>query len=436
MLCACLGPATRSGEPDVGEYGVQSGQPTLPGRTRALTLLAVAEVLALSVWFSATAVIPSLRETTAMSDTLVSLYASAVSAGFVAGTLLSALAALSDRMDPRRLMFLSSLLAAAANAAILLVGPESWVAILLRFLTGIGAAGMYPPGMKIAATWATRNMGMILGLLIGALVLGTALPHLFNALGGIHWEYTLGAASALTVVAAVLCLFIGLGPGYAQLRTGDRPAAFQPEHALRAFRDPATRYANCGYFGHMVELYVMWAWVGLFLYASLEAAGAAHDEANRLAGYGAAAMIGAGTLGCALGGIIADRIGRTAFTIWAMAISGICTLTIGLLFGGPFWPLLIVGLIWGTTIVADSGQFSACVLELSTPETRGTLATVQTCVGFGITVITIHLMPLSVDLLGWAWAFAPFAIGPAFGIWSMWRLRQEPDAVKLANGKR
>ena len=407
----------------------------MSGRNRALLLLALAEVFALSTWFSATAVIPSIQATTGISDLLVSLFASMVSAGFVAGTVMSALMALPDRMDPRRLIFLSALLAAAANGAILLTGPDSSGAVVLRFLTGVGLAGVYPTGMKLAATWASRNMGAILGLLIGALVLGTALPHLFNAVGGVNWEWTMAAASALTVLAAFLSLAVRLGPSYARLAPG-QAGAFKPEHALRAFTDPAIRYANFGYFGHMVELFVMWSWTGLFLHASFLTDPATAPHASEYSGYGAFLCIGIGALGCIGGGLVADRIGRTAFTIIVMAISGVCTLFIGQFFGGSMFWLLLVGALWGATIVADSGQFSACVLELATPETRGTLATVQTSVGFLITVGTIQVMPLSVDLLGWEWGFAPYAIGPAFGIWAMWKLRQEPDAVKLAGGRR
>ena len=409
--------------------------PVPTGRTRALLLLALAEVFALSTWFSATAVIPSLKATTGLSDLLVSLFASMVSAGFVAGTVLSALMALPDRMDPRRLICASALLAAAANGAILLTGPDSAAAVVLRFLTGVGLAGVYPPGMKLAATWSARNMGAILGLLVGALVLGTALPHLFNALGGVNWEWTMAAASLLTVAAAMLSLAVRLGPAYARLAPGER-GAFRPEYALRAFTDPAIRYANFGYFGHMVELFVMWSWTGLFLHASFLADPATAPHASEYAGYGAFLCIGMGSVGCIWGGLVADRTGRTAFTIIMMAISGVCTLFIGLLFGGPVFWLLLVGAVWGATIVADSGQFSACVLELATPETRGTLATVQTSVGFLITVGTIQVMPQFVEWLGWQWAFSPYAIGPAFGIWAMWKLRREPDAVKLAGGRR
>lgn len=406
----------------------------------SLLMLSAVEVLALSTWFSTTAVIPALRESMVLSDLFVSFISSAVSLGFVAGTLLSAFTALPDRVDPRRLIFFAAILAATANGAILLVGPDTWGAIGLRFLTGVAVAALYPVGVKVAATWARPgaggDLGAIIGLLLGALVLGTAVPYLFTGLSSIDWRWIMGGASVLTLLGGICILPVKLGPGYAQLGPGQKGSAFRPEYVMRAWRDPATRYANLGYFGHMVELYVAWAWIGLFLFASFEANPETAPDANSLAGMGAFTMIGMGAVGCILGGLAADRIGRTAFTIIVMAISGLCTLLVGQLFGGaPIW-LFIVCVVWGTTIVADSGQFSSCVMELSTPETRGTVVTFQVSIGFFITVVMINVMPLFRDTLGWEWAFAPYALGPAVGIWFMWKLRREPDAVKLAGGRR
>ncbi len=416
--------------------------PTINTRVkwRSLSILAVAEVMAMSVWFSATAVVPALKAEAGLSDTMASLYASAVGAGFVVGTLTSAVLALADRFDPRRIFFVAALMASAANGALLLVEPTSELTILFRFLTGMAMAGLYPIGMKIFAGWARRDMGLLIGLLIGALTLGTAAPHLFNGLAITDWRFTIGCASVLALAAAFLVGLVKLGPGHAVLGPDARKRAFRPEYALRAWTDKAVRLANFGYLGHMVELYVMWAWVGLFFHASFRAwAGpgaadpAALDAAAALATFGA---IAAGTVGCLIGGIVADRVGRTATTIGAMAISGLCTLTIGLLFGGdPVW-LIVVALIWGATIVADSGQFSSSILELTAPETRGTIVTVQTSLGFLLTLGMIHLLSALVEWIGWRYAFAPFAIGPVLGIWAMARLRAHPDAVKLANGRR
>lgn len=406
---------------------------------RSLSLLCLAELLALTLWFSATAVLPAVRQSFDISDQMASLYASAVSAGFVVGTLVSALLALADRLDPRRLFAIAALVAAAANAAILAVGPDSAAAIGLRFVTGLCMAGLYPVGMKIASTWAKGDMGLLIGLLTGSIVFGTASPHLFNALGGVDWQFTMILTSGMAVVAAALILLIRLGPGYAPLRPGEKVRVFRPELAVRAWKDRAIRYANFGYFGHMWELYVMWAWIGLFLHASLSAfAGGAADTAEtvRWASLGAFAILASGAAGCYAGGWIADRIGRTAFTSIMMAISGACTLGFGFLFGlSPVW-LIIVGIIWGFTIAADSPQFSSSIIELSEPETVGTMVTVQVCIGFSLTLIAIHIMPYFVDWLGWRYAFAPFAIGPALGIWAMLRLRAMPDARKIAGGRR
>jgi len=240
---------------------------------RSLGLLCLAEVLVLTLWFSATAVIPVLRRTTEISDDLAALYSSAVGAGFVAGTLLSAVLALADRMDPRRLFALAALVAAGSNALLLTVEPTGAAVIVLRFITGMCMAGLYPVGMKIAATWAKGDMGVLIGTLTGAITLGTAAPHLFNAFGGLDWRLTIGLTSGLAVVAALLVAFVQLGPGYAMLRAGAKPAVFRPEVAIQAWKDKAVRLANFGYFGHMWELYVMWAWSGLFLHASFRAAG-------------------------------------------------------------------------------------------------------------------------------------------------------------------
>jgi MFS family permease len=407
-----------------------------PHKWRSLALLALAEVFALSLWFSATAVIPALRRSFEISGFTASLYSSAVGAGFVAGTLLSALLALADRLDPRRLIALAALVAAAANAAILVVGPVSAGTIALRFVTGMCMAGLYPVGMKIAATWARGDMGLLIGALTAAVTLGTASPQLFNALGGVDWRFTIALTSALTVASAALIGFVRLGPGYAALAAGPRARAFRPELAARAWTDKALRLANFGYFGHMWELYVMWAWIGLFLDASFAAWAGDGAAVERWAALGAFAVIAAGAAGCFGGGWIADRIGRTAFTSIMMTVSGLCTLTVGLLFGlDPVW-IVLLGLVWGFTIVADSPQFSSSIIELSDPETTGTMLTMQTCIGFLLTLVAIHLMPPLVAALGWRYAFMPFAVGPAFGVWAMLRLRARPEAVRIAGGRR
>jgi len=310
------------------------------------------------------------------------------------------------------------------------VEPGSGPVYLARFAVGMCMAGIYPVGMKMASSWAERDLGLLVAILVGALTLGSASPHLINAFGGVDWRFTIAAASLSAAAAGLLVNLVALGP-----RRAAAPK-FSPALVATAFRAPALRLANFGYLGHMWELYAMWAWIGLFLEASFRLDAAGHDPAF-LARVAAFAVIGVGGLiGCLAGGWIADRQGRTTLTMGAMAASGACALAVGLLFGGN--PLLLGALcmIWGATIVADSAQFSASVAELSPPGLVGTMLTAQTCAGFLLTLCTIHLMPLLVDAAGWRWAFMPLALGPFLGVWAMARLRAMPEARLLAGGRR
>ncbi len=401
---------------------------TEPGKWRNVGLLALAELLAMSVWFSASAVVPQLTSEWGLTGGQQSWLTMSVQVGFVAGALLSAVLNLADRLPPQRLIAASAVLAAIANAAIPLLDAGPNAALALRFLTGVALAGVYPPGMKLVASWCKEDRGLGIGLLVGAITLGSGMPHLINALGSQGmppWRSVLLVTSVLCLAAGWIAAVTRPGPFL-----GKAPP-FDWRVAGRAFADRPTRLANFGYLGHMWELYAMWAWVPLFLLASYERAGW-KPESARLAGFGVLAM---GAVGSVLAGLLADRLGRTRITVWSLAISGACALGAGLLFDHPL-PLTLVCLAWGFAVVADSAQFSAAISELADPRYMGTALTLQTSLGFLLTLFTIRMIPPLVDRIGWEGAFMILALGPVFGIVSMLRLRRLPEAERMAGGRR
>ena len=381
----------------------------------------------MSLWFSGSAVVPALTREWNLTESAASWLTLSVQLGFVTGTLLSALANLPDIISPRHLLTLTAIGGALVNGAFGLLAHNPSVGIPLRFLTGMFLAGVYPPAMKILATWFRRDRGLALGILVGALTLGKATPYLVNGIGSHNWRYNVTFVSLLAVCGGLLVLFfVGDGP-YAL------PAArFDWKQAGRVFSNPGVRLANFGYFGHMWELYAMWTWIPFMIRASLSL----RRSNPAFAEIASFLVIGCGALGCVIAGLIADRIGRTIVTSWAMVISGGCCLIIGLLFGANPIALLIVAAVWGAAVVADSAQFSACVTELGDPQYIGTALTIQTCVGFLLTTLSIELIPRAVGLIGWRYAFVLLAPGPLFGVIAMLKLRRLPEAARIAHGRK
>lgn len=377
----------------------------------------------MSVWFSASAVAPALREAWDISESDASWLTGAVQIGFVVGALGSALFNLADRVSPRLIIAISAFGAAFTNAAVAVVSDGITSAIPLRFLTGVFLAGVYPVGLKLMTSWFERGRGLAVGVLVGALTLGSGAPHLLRALGQPRWEIVLLSASGLAVLAGAAILPVGRGPFSAPSPPLDL------RWALNVFRDRPVRLANIGYLGHMWELYALWTWLPAYLAAS-RGSGSATD----VIAFGAIGV--AGLVGAVVAGRLADALGRTAITIGAMAISGSCALLSVVVFDAPEAVVIVFAVIWGASVIADSAQFSVAVSELTDARYVGTALTLQTAMGFLLTVVSIRLVGGLGPAWGWQWAFVVLAVGPAVGVIAMLRLRMHPAAARLAGGAR
>jgi MFS family permease len=374
-----------------------------------LMLLAAAEFLGMTAWFSATAATPALIDEFHLGRAGASWLTMAVQAGFVAGTLVSALANLPDVLNPRRLFAIGCVIAAGANALVTRA-PDGATAIMLRLLTGAALACVYPPGMKIAAGWFVERRGLALGVIVGALTAGKAFPHLLQAiLGDAGWRTPMLIASGLTIVAGVLVVsFVDDGPHVAAT------SRFDAHAVTRLFSTPGARQATFGYLGHMWELYAMWTWIAAFATASLAAASA--TDPARSGSVVAFIAIVSGTIGCVLAGWIADRAGKARVAMAAMIISAACCVLSPFAYGASWAVLIALASVWGFAVVADSAQFSALVTEHTERTHVGTALTVQTCLGFLLTMVTIRLVPVLAAAIGWRWSFVFLAPGPIAGI--------------------
>ena len=384
------------------------------GQRRELTLLAVALVFAMSTWFSTAAVLGQLRDVWELSDSEASWLTIAVQLGFVAGALISASTNLADRVAPLRLLLFGALGAAVANAVVAFA-PGFGSAVVFRFVTGAFLAAVYPPALKAMSSWYRVGRGFALGVMIGALTIGSALPHLVNGIGGLDWQLTLLIASGLTVFGGLIA-----DRGCTAGPYSVAAARFDPSQLRAILANREFRLASAGYFGHMWELYAMWAWMAAFYTDAL--------DSRRAASFAAFAVIGIGAAGSVYAGLVSDRTSRAAAAALAMRWSASMAIVIGFLVDGPTVIVLGAGLIWGFWVVADSAQFSTIVTEVVDDRYVGTALTVQLATGFVLTVFTIFLVPVVRDAHGWGWAFALLAPGPMLGAWAMRALRMGPRA--------
>ena len=381
-------------------------------KTKSITLLVLAEVAAMTLWFVSSAILVDLQKEIELSALKSALLVSTVPAGFVLGALYVAMSGIADRYDPRRVFALAALVAAVANVMQLFIEPGGNTSIALRLATGFCLAGVYPVGMKIAVGWGREDRGWLVGLLVGGLTLGSAAPHLLAWLGGSNWQLTTALASLLAVLAAVLVMFTALGPYHTA------QATMNPRMITLAWTHKKLRRAFLGYLGHMWELYALWAWIAPAAAASYRLQTSA-DNAAELSKLTAFVAIASGALICPFAGRIADKIGKAELTVVAMTLSGSAALLTAAAFGGPI-PLVAVAFVfWGFAVIPDSAQFSAMVADLAPSEMAGSLMSLQTALGFALTIITVQLTPYVAELFGWPVLFCILAIGPAVGVGSM-----------------
>jgi len=390
-------------------------------------LIALVLVLAMAVWFSASAVVPALAGQWHLSAGAAAWMTAPVQAGFVLGAVGSAVLGLADRIRPHLLVAGCAAAAAGCTLLMALFADGLLTAVPLRFATGAFLAGVYPVCMKLMASWSPpAGRALAMGVLIGCLALGSALPHLIDGLGGLNWRAVLEAAAATAFCAAIVAgALVRPGP---QFPAGGGTG--RSRYALAMFSDRGPRLVSLAYFGHMWELYALWTWLPAFLIAS----GTATTGREGASGIDAFLAIGvAGLAGCLLGGWAADRIGRAATAAAALAVSGACCLLSPLFFTASRPWLLAFTTVWGAAVIADSGVFSTMLSEVADRRYVGTALTTQTAIGFLLTIVTIQVIPLAAAVTGWRYAFLALAAGPLTALPALTALTRDMRPNGLAS---
>ncbi|WP_051772510.1 MFS transporter [Saccharothrix sp. NRRL B-16314] len=381
-----------------------------------LSLIAAVQVLGLATWFSASAVVPSLQAEWRISLTAAVWLTVSTQLGFVVGAVASAALNLADRMPAHALLALSATGAAGFTLAFAWLADGLALAVPLRFATGVFLAGVYPVGMKLMASWAPReSRGRSLGVLIGALTLGSALPHIIGTIDW-NWRLLMTAAASTTVIAALLsATLVRSGPYLTK-------AAFIPDPAyvVKMFRERRPRLINFGYLGHMWELYALWTWLPLFGAIAVRES----NLGGRTTSIATFLAIGvAGVAGCLIGGWAADRLGRSRTATAALAVSGTCCLLSPLAFVAGPAVLFVFAMVWGASVIADSGVFSTMLSEVVDGPHAGTALTAQTASGFLLTTVSIQIVPVLASLVTWQFALVVLAAGPIAGVAALSRYK-------------
>ncbi|MEG0438952.1 MAG: MFS transporter [Solibacillus sp.] len=390
----------------------------IQGPWRALVWIGLSQLCALSLWYSASVIAPELIENWNLSSNSEAWLSASVPIGFVIGALFSSYFGMADRFNPRKVLALSAFIGAVLNALLIIV-DSGFFGILLRILTGITLAGVYPIAVKIISEWFPKKRGLAMGILIAALTLGSSLPHfIVMFFSSVNWKIVIICSSILALLSAFIVSFI-----LEDAPVKSKKLPFSLKVIKKVVMNKPVMLANYGYFGHMWELYAMWTWLPAFLTASFLTY--SPEIPHWFIALSSFISIGiAGGIGSVVGGLISDKIGRANLTILSMFISAICSIIIGLTFGEYVWLTLIISIIWGVSVIADSAQFSAAVSEIAEVEYVGTALTFQMCIGFLITIFSINLIPIIQRIVGWEWVFSILAIGPILGIMSMVKFRR------------
>ncbi|WP_436371560.1 MFS transporter [Cytobacillus sp. BC1816] len=386
----------------------------IPGSWRALIWIGLSELCALSLWFSASVIAPELIIIWNLSSNSEGWLSASVPIGFVIGSLFISYFGIADRYNSRKVFAASAFLGAILNS-LLILADQAFLGILLRIFTGITLAGVYPIAVKILSQWFPIKRGLAIGILIAALTIGSSLPHfLVMFFSEFNWKIVIIFSSFLALIAAMIVQWLLEDAP----ETSKNLTPFSFKLIKKVITNKPVMLANFGYFGHMWELYAMWTWLPAFLTASFTSYSS--EIPIKFIAFSSFISIGiAGAIGCVVGGIISDKIGRSNLTIISMFISAICSVFIGFTFGQSIWLTLILSIIWGMSVISDSAQFSAAVSEVAEIEYVGTALTFQMCIGFLITIFSINLIPIIQSFVGWGWVFSLLAIGPILGIVSM-----------------